>query len=184
MKKIPATIGILMGLGAIMLSGCAPGNGNATAPETTIMHPSYPKAYESLGQLRKDAKVVLVGSVADVNPGDEADGIPFTNVRLEVTTLIKGPVSDANQIVVQQTGGTADGKVFEVEDDPIMSKGSKALLFLDQGRDGKYFIIGGPAGRIDLTDGTPKKLKGSPMNESLPNSEVALVAQLRALNGE
>lgn len=183
MKKIPAMVCLLIGLGATLLSGCAPGNDSAAVRETTIMHPSYPKAYKTLGELKKDAKAVLVGSVIDVSPGDTTDEIPFTNVRLEVTTWVKGQIADTNQIVVQQTGGSIGNKVFEVEDDPIMVKGAKELVFLDQGRDGKYFIIGGPAGRIQLAGGTPKKLEGSPMNEPLPASEAALIAQLRAANG-
>jgi hypothetical protein len=181
MKRVATKCCLALAVGSLMLTGCGTNQGPA-AQETVIMHPSYPKAFQTLGELKKDATAVMVGTVQDVTPGDSQGEIPFTNVTLKVSTWIKGQDPGSDQIVVQQTGGAKDNKVFEIEDDPLMVKGAKELVFLQQGTDGKYFTIGGPAGRIKIKGDLPEKLKGSPVTEKLPATEASLVARVRALN--
>jgi hypothetical protein len=74
---------------------------------------------------------------------------PFTEYSFTVTRVFKG--MPLGQVVIRQTGGTEpNGTIVSIEDDPLLAAGEQAVLFLKAFAPGHYFIIGGPAGRLDI----------------------------------
>ena len=86
-----------------------------------------------------------------------------TDYSFAITRVLYGPAKTGAQITVTQPGGQIDLPTFaggptlkrtvEFEHDPLIVKGQEHALFLGQTTDGKYYIIGGPQGRLTVDNG-------------------------------
>jgi hypothetical protein len=114
------------------------------------------KRYSDIGSLRHDADIVIRGTVltsgetTQGTPTVAADGrsipaIPQTNFTINVERALKGK-DVAKQITINLTGGTVNGLNYQVDDIPWLSKGQRAIFFLKDGGDGKYYPLAGGSG--------------------------------------
>lgn len=147
----------------VSVSGCTVGAPENTSAEPTgkVLSPSWAEAYSSVKEMTAHADAVVVGKVTNALGTTVKDGIPYTDFTYEVQTSVKGKHLASSEIQIHQTGGSVDGMIEVVDGDPLLVVGQKSLLYLRQYEEGKYFIIGGPTGRM-LVD---KENKVSPMPE-------------------
>lgn len=103
--------------------------------------------YGSIADLAAASDVVVVGTVASQKVVADIDGTTqFTVSTIDVSSVLKGDVESASQIVVRQTG-SADQPSGET----FMTPGSTYLLYLvASGLDGdlanQYYVTGATAG--------------------------------------
>ena len=100
------------------------------------------------------------------NAGDPAapsfDSV-VTDFTFEITRVLHGQLKAGAQISVTQPGGPIELPTFpggptlkrtiEFEHDPLIVKGQEHALFLSQTKDGKYYVVGGPQGRLTVDNG-------------------------------
>lgn len=114
------------------------------------------KRYSDIGSLRRDADIVIRGTVLtggetiQGTPTIAADGhnipaIPQTNFTVNVERTLKGK-NIASQVTISLTGGTINSLNYQVDDVPWLSKGQRAIFFLKDGGDGKYYPLAGGSG--------------------------------------
>jgi hypothetical protein len=105
------------------------------------------------------------GSIG-VKPGDppppSMDSV-VTDYTIEVSRVISGQVQPGAHITLTQSGGPIDLPTFpggptlhrtiQSEHDPLIQKGQEHVLFLGHAKDGTYYVLGGPQGRLTLDNG-------------------------------
>ncbi len=136
---------------------------------------SWPVRYATVGELAKDAELIVAGTV-DKNMGSTelGPGLVSTQFVFNVEEVVKGSLlQGANSIVVQQTGGTVDRQTIEVRDDPLFQIGDKYVLFLREFEPGKYVTIGGPQGRFVIRAGLVYSM---PVLDSPPGADLSAIS--------
>jgi len=115
--------------------GVAESQGNGMG--TTYAHVSWAKYYFNFREVMNDRDLVIVGEVVDqrLDPEDEE----YTLHEIKVLRMIKdssGGVREGDVVTVRQYGGIWDppGALppvhVEIEDSPLMERGSVSMLFL------------------------------------------------------
>ena len=56
------------------------------------------------------------------------------------------------------TGGTYQGVIYGIEDDPNYEVGDRVIAFFKEYSPGKYRVAGGPSGRFGVTGGVVKPM--------------------------
>ena len=123
--------------------GVAESQGNGTV---TYAHTCWAKYYFNFREVMNDRDLVIVGEVVDqqLDPEDEE----YTLHEVKVLRVIKdssGGVREGDVVTVRQYGGiwNPPGALtpvrIEIEDSPLMERGSVSVLFLhDRDNDGVY----------------------------------------------
>jgi hypothetical protein len=135
-------------------------NTKSTPTDTTrVLSASWEDSYRSLSDLTAAAPYIVVGTVVadagqrqdDFSAGDMRGGaLVFTDFQFHVSEVLKGDVTN-ERLIVHQTGGRANGVLMEVEDDPLFVVGAHYVLYLKYDEpSGRYFVLGGPDGRLEL----------------------------------
>jgi hypothetical protein len=147
--------GLLLGVQAC--GSGAPGPRPAAQTTTQLADASWAEHYSDLGSLKKQSDVAVLGTVTGVVGQSVVRGVPFTDYRITITRTLhdpRGRLASASSIVVHQTGGpVAPGRVVAVEDDPLFLRGETVALFLREYAPGHFRVLGGPAGRYELSRG-------------------------------
>jgi hypothetical protein len=148
---------------------------HAAGVQTFIMDASYPR-YRSLRELTAKSRIVVRATASEVQAAQRVipAGIPMsklpahkaaaigwieTPVTFTVEQVLKGPADLTNStIVVRHMGGQVGDALYAMEGEPVSTQGGSYLLFLEQGSDGLYSIVGGPAGRYEVTNQTLRAL--------------------------
>lgn len=156
LKKIAillAAVGLAAGL-----AGCS-----TSAPEPVVqLHASWANAYPTVAAMVKNSDAIVSGTVGAASPTVVQDNVPYTDFAFHVTTWIKSNDGQPSNISIHQTGGTADGAMQIVDDDPLLVTGTAYVLFLHEYAPGNYFIVGGPTGRLNVSStGQLTVFKGS-----------------------
>lgn len=166
-------------------------SGTSDTAERRVFSASWEESYRSLDQLTSAAEFIVVGTVKaeattdreDFRAGDLEGGVlVFTDFGFQVTEVLKGAIN-AESIIVHQTGGRDHGVLMEAEDDPLLEVGAEYVLYLHFDEvGGRYFVVGGPDGRLVVEDG-----KASSLSQAFPDREISdlylqgmPVSQLRA----
>jgi len=117
-----------------------------------------------LSQMVDHAGVIALVTVSEVQSTEELDAIPFTNYGVSVDEWIAVSRSDqakSKEIVVRQLGAIAkDGSVVVADDDPLLIKGERAIVFLREFAPGQFVIQGGPTGRLQIRGGEAHRVGG------------------------
>ncbi len=106
--------------------------------------------------------------------GTVSKGVPYTDFTVTVTRKLHDPATrlapSSSAIVVHQTGGTVSGVTTQVEDDTLFRPGESVVLFLREYSPGRFRVLGGPAGRFDVSRGliTPASRSLSDVPAQLP----------------
>lgn len=134
--------------------------GSSPAPSGPTVQPmgaSWAEHYSDLAALKKDSDVAIIGTVTGIASRTVRDGIPYTEFNVRVVRALHDPQSrlTSSTIVVHQTGGpVSPNRVLEVRDDPLFRTGETVALFLRQYAPGHFRVLGGPAGRFEVSQGT------------------------------
>jgi hypothetical protein len=112
------------------------------------------------------AKLAVGQPPATLKGGDPAPpsmDTPVTDFSIEVTRVLHGQVAVGEHVTVSQMGGlvqlpTYPGgpmlkRTIEFEHDTLMAQGQEHVLFLGKAKDGTYFVVGGPQGRLGVDNG-------------------------------
>jgi len=121
----------------------------ATVPSSS-MYVDWAYRYGNLTEMRNAADRVVDGVVV----GSSTSGceLIFTYYTVKIIMTVKGN-SDSSLITVAQTGGVIGNSTQEVRDDPLMQIGDRVILFLNfDPKNGIYGTLGGPQGRLIVTD--------------------------------
>lgn len=93
-----------------------------------------------VGEKAKGAKKVMVATVTDVQSelgeNDYGDHLILSHVALRVDETLKGVPEGT--VVVTLEGGTVGDLTLDVSDMPRMTKGERAVLFVEDSKKGGY----------------------------------------------
>jgi hypothetical protein len=112
-----------------------------------------------VGTRAKGAKKVVVATVTDVQSAfdvnDYGDRLIMSRVLLDVTETMKGPQEPSVAMTIE--GGTVGDVTLSVSDMPKMTRGDRAVLFLDDSSRGGNVPHGRGLGilQLDATDHVP-----------------------------
>lgn len=168
---------------SIALTGCAQQDTEPVAQKTVVSHPSYAESFATLGDMSTSADIVVHGVVTASTLGEPIGDIVTSEYTFKVDNWIKGASTTNDEVTVFQTGGVVDDVTYVAEDDPLMTVGEEAILYLGEGDPGVFHTVAGPTGRLDVTDGQVRKLAGSSIAVPIPSTvksvEEATEAALR-----
>jgi hypothetical protein len=136
-------------------AACSSGH-SATARTTVTMDASWAEYYHSLSTLKAHSELAVEGTITGVKSVSSAHGIPFTDFEFTVSSTLFDPghrVTIGKAVVIHQTGGTMNGRQFQVDDDPVFHVGEHLVLFLREPQPGLYMVVGGPTGRFEVGNG-------------------------------
>ena len=93
----------------------------------------------SIEERARGAARVVVATVAETTSryqeNESGDQIIVTSARLAVSEIVKGPGGPAT---LEIEGGTVDGITMRVSSVPSLSRGERAVFFLEPGRSGEF----------------------------------------------
>jgi len=112
----------------------------------------------TLEELTARADFIVLGTVTNLTSQWTADHKSiYTLVALSVEELIKGDLGNG-EIVIMVPGGTAEGVTQTMEDAASFRVSERVVVFLRQGDDATYYVIGGFQGKYTIED---DKIAGS-----------------------
>lgn len=158
MKKI--TILLLIIIGLVMLSSCAPNESADSADNKISTSVSWAHGYNDFEEMISDSFItfIVVGEIENIASITKEELLEtergvvydyYTDFNFRIDTLLRGE-KDTKSISLRQTG--APDK-FELSEDPLFKSGETYILFLHEYSEGKAFVVGGPAGRFRIIDG-------------------------------
>lgn len=130
----------------------------------------YPE-YMTVDELTRDSQVVLRGTVVEklgsrqIIPAEEPNkelpafkrqhaGYTVTDFTVRVDSVLEGNNDLAGKTIqMTQMGGTLGKRTVIVDAEPLSEKGDELLLFLRQGSDGGFRVVGGAQGRYKVENG-------------------------------
>jgi hypothetical protein len=110
----------------------------------------------AIGDRAKGAARVVVGTVIDVQSNFDVnefgDRLIVSNVLVRVDETMKGPQEPAVTVTVE--GGSVGALTLNVSDMPMMTRGERAVLFLDDSKRGGHVLHRRDLGAValDATD--------------------------------
>jgi hypothetical protein len=149
----------------LLVAVAASGSGRAPArapqaPQVQVsqIEASWAGGYGSLGALKNASDLAIIGTVTGVSAQTVRNGLPFTDFTVRVVRTLHDPQSrlaSSSTITLHQTGGqVAPNRRVEIHDDPLFRAGETAAMFLREFTPGHYYVLGGPAGRFEVSRGT------------------------------
>src|SRR5487761_1710802 len=116
--------------------------------------------------LRFTSAVIVLLAMLACGPGAQTGEVTHLDADWAILYHDLGQLKLASDLAVagtftsmsgqtDQTGGTVNGHVAQIADDPLFKVGERVVLFLHEYSPGRYFVVGGPSGRFELqADGT------------------------------
>lgn len=176
---------------SLMATACSHATATRSAhPGTTtrVVDASWAEGYPTLQQMTAHSvavdKIVITHIVKRgifSQSSSTSSAIPYTDFAGNVLATAKGPTK--RTITIRQTGGTdRDGNLVAVKDDPLLVVGAQAVVFLKSAGPNLFYILGGPAGRLNIdTAGVVHALPGGSMIQPPTGSAQNLITRLRAI---
>ncbi len=123
---------------------------------------SWAMSYPDLHSLKQAADLAIRGNIASVADVTTEQDIPYTDFTVSVSrVLINRSGVQLSAILLHQAGALEGNTLYQVDEDPLFQVGEQVILFLHEYAPGRYFVLGGPAGRFEVgSDGMVK-----PVNE-------------------
>lgn len=155
-----AVSAMIAGAAVASLSGCSRSPGTASpagTPATTVgMDASWAEGYNNLADLKAHSKLAVQGTFTRVIAQSSIKTIPVTDFEFTVDKVLHDPghlVTAGAKLTVRQAGGTVDGVLHQIADDPPFKISENAVLFLKQPEPGLFYVVGGPSGRFEVANG-------------------------------
>ena len=152
------------------------------APVTTHLSVSWAVEYRDLGSLKKASDLVVNGAITGVAASTTNRGIPFTDFNVTEISVIYDPRSRGvvTSLVLHQTGGTVNGQMLQVDDDPLFQVGDNVILFLHEFSPGHFYVVGGPTGRFVVDNsGTVHAINGEGVAVATSTSKAQFVQEIQ-----
>ncbi|MCZ2402703.1 hypothetical protein IV498_05765 [Paenarthrobacter sp. Z7-10] len=118
---------------------------------------SWATGYYNLHDLKAHSTIAVQGRFTRLVGQNSLKTIPLTDFEFTVDQVLHDPgnlVNTGAKLTVRQTGGTVNGVVQQTSDDPLFQISERNVLFLKQASPGLFYVIGGPTGRFEITNGT------------------------------
>jgi hypothetical protein len=166
-------LGLAGGLLLVVIAGAAALAYLAQEPTPQVVSmPDSERAIPDLATLVRESDLIVVGRVAGdgtsrlpVQPGQSPGasavlgGLPVTDYPFDVERVARGAaVSAGARITLIQPGGTVKVPIFpggpsrsrvvQFEDDTLMARGDRYVLFLKRAEDSAFSVVGGAQGRL------------------------------------
>jgi len=178
---VAAALGATALLGTVGCTAAGTDGHGADKPAVVKLDASWAQAYPSVSEMSSHADAVVVGSVTKVLGTTVKGDVPYTDFAYHVDTWIKPVATPSADIQIHQTGGTANDQYQEISGDPLLTVGEHSVLYLRQYEPGKYLIMGGPTGRLLVTNGKVAALPEGIARDGLPASVSQFTATAQAL---
>jgi len=129
--------------------------GNQASNQTVYMDASWARTYHDVKSLKQDSDLVVSGTFTGIAATVQPDKGPVeTDFTFTLSkTLVNPQLVNVKTITVRQTGGIVGNITYVVADDPLFVVGAQEILFLHQFAPGQYFVLGGPTGRFQISQG-------------------------------
>jgi hypothetical protein len=178
MRYVYASVVLVVGT-ALSLTACG-SQGQPEPRSTRLVELSWAEGESSREELIEEADAVVVGTVRSTDLAEVTGFGALTDATLAVETWAKSLDAGPEEIIIRQTGGVADGVLYEVEDDPLLTVGERGVFFLRyDGNTGVYVVLGGPTGRFQVAGDDAIPLPGSSIRGSKREKVSALVDEAR-----
>lgn len=148
-----------------------------------VVHPirhavdaSWAEVYPSYGQMTRHADAVVQGQVLEslgAHKGPQDPSTIYTDFSFRVDKLVAG-TKTAPIITLHQMGGSMGFEQEDVKDDPLLVPGERDLLFLKNYAPGRFYVMGGPTGRLLVKGSTLTPLPGGAL-PTRPGESLATV---------
>ncbi|UKA63037.1 hypothetical protein [Arthrobacter sp. FW306-04-A] len=155
-----AVSAMIAGAAVASLSGCSRSPSTASpagTPATTVgMDASWAEGYNNLADLKAHSKLAVQGTFTRIIAQSSIKTIPVTDFEFTVDKVLHDPghlVTAGAKLTVRQAGGTVDGVLHQIADDPLFKISENAVLFLKQPEPGLFYVVGGPSGRFEVANG-------------------------------
>ncbi len=175
----------------------APGatNASSSAPRKVVYAASWAEYYTSVADLKSHADLAVVGTVSSIAPAEQptANGPVYSIVTLDVesspwsralgTAMPAGGKASATipaTVSFIETGGTYQGVTYEIDEDPLLQVGDRALMFFTEYSPGKYRVTGGPSGRFSVKGGVVTPIAQNGVMVSAGTSESSFVSSVQS----
>lgn len=163
-------------------SGCAgsPEAANPSSSANTVgMDASWAESYDNLTDLKAHSALAVEGSFTRIIDESKIKTVPITDFEFTVDEVIHDPagtLKEGTRITVRQTGGSVDGVLHQISDDPLFKISENAVLFLKEPEPGLFYVIGGPSGRFEVINGrvTPFDAEGTKFEGTLEDFAAAV----------
>lgn len=150
---------------AVLVAGCS---------SSPVEHSdaSWAEHYNTVADMTAHSALVVQGTIKDNSGRHKESSVQIADSTVAITKVLSDPrhlVTDATgklispTVVVGQTAGTG-GQTQEISDDPIFKKNEQVVLFLRVVSPGHYAVVGGPNGRLTVSNGAIKPFNA----ESVP----------------
>jgi hypothetical protein len=154
----------------------------AGLPVTTHLSVSWAVEYRDLGDLKKASDLVVIGSISGIAASTINRGIPFTDFGVAKISVIYDSKSRGavTSLILHQTGGTVNGQLLQVDDDPLFQVGDDVILFLHEFSPGHFYVVGGPTGRFVVNnDGTVHPINGQGVALATSTTKAQFILQIQ-----
>jgi len=152
---------IVMGSAAIVLGLAAitsgPGTAllgatNHTSPHMVHVDGSLADGFASWGKLKGASTLIVVGTAGAQQTTVNSYGEPWTATTVQVDRALKGAGTGPQTVLIRQIGGAASNGVWNMEGFPLLTPGSRYLLFLTPSPvSGQFYPVGGPQGAFPVS---------------------------------
>lgn len=147
--KLHQLIGILISIlatGAMVVSCVSPVPSGTPPPSGQGLMEKL-----TLEELTARADSIMVGEVTDIACYEENKGNIYTLITLSVGQTVKGESEE--EVVIKVPGGEVGENRLIVEDSPSFQLGERAVVFLKEGGDNKFSVVGGFQGKFGIDEG-------------------------------
>lgn len=113
---------------------------------------SWARYYATTSDLLGASDVVALGTFDAGATTSQRDSITFTDSPLRVERVLRNTTGAGvpRVIRVRQTGGSVNGVLSQIEEDPIYVPGERVILFLKYDAPGLFHALN-PEGRFEIT---------------------------------
>lgn len=150
---------LIIGPTVFLLSACAVNQGPTrpavapATPEARGESSSWARNFKTLEGLVGASDIIVVGKIngdcATLIPGGDVMATAF---QLDIERVLKDykQRDKLSSLVLRQTGGITQEKVFEMIGDPLFKKDQRVILFLREFAPGNVSVVGGPNRRFHV----------------------------------
>jgi hypothetical protein len=127
-----------------LLAGCG-------QVQVISLEASWAGNYPDLHSLKQAADLAIRGRIAGVASVTTEQGTPYTDFNVSVSkVLVSRSGARPSTILLHQTGALEGNTLYQIDDDPLFQVGEQVILFLHEYAPGRYFVLGGPRGRLEV----------------------------------
>ncbi|WP_347110133.1 hypothetical protein AAHB33_05445 [Paenarthrobacter sp. S56] len=120
------------------------------------MDASWAEGYDNLRDLKAHSSLGVEGTFTRIIGQSSIKTVPITDFEFTVDKVIHDPtgtLKEGARLTIRQTGGSVDGVLHQISDDPLFKVSEHAVLFLKEPETGLFYVVGGPSGRFEVKSG-------------------------------